>query len=98
MKLIGGIHQVYTSYYNIYIVTIVSLALVTSSAMFQDHLVCFLPGTLALGTYFGAPAWHLDLAEEIVRSCVEMYNTQSGLAPEIVKFDKTSKLYTSVRV
>ena len=49
--------------------------------------MCFLPGTLALGTLYGAPQWHLQLAEELIRTCVEMYNTKSGLAPEIVKFD-----------
>jgi len=54
----------------------------------MDHLVCFLPGSLALGTLYGCPTWHLALAEDIISTCMAMYNTKSGLAPEIVKFDK----------
>lgn len=79
----------------------------------MDHLVCFFPGTLALGYYHhskskqsshrgqdeqaSAPKntnWsdnrfesHLALAEELARTCYEMYNmTATGLAPEIVYF------------
>ena len=63
---------------------------------FQDHLVCFLPGSLALGTLHGAPSWHLELAEQVIRTCVEMYHTKTGLAPEIIKFDSSSRLYISV--
>jgi len=52
----------------------------------MDHLVCFLPGVLALGTLYQCPPWHLTLAEAVIRTCMEMYNTKSGLAPEIIKF------------
>lgn len=61
----------------------------------MDHLVCFLPGSLALGTLHGAPSWHLELAEQVIRTCVEMYHTKTGLAPEIIKFDSSSRLYIS---
>lgn len=62
----------------------------------MDHLVCFLPGTLALGHWFSrrihlggtmVPDWHLELAEELARTCHFMYKTSSGLAPEIVYFN-----------
>jgi mannosyl-oligosaccharide alpha-1,2-mannosidase len=64
----------------------------------MDHLVCFLPGTLAWGatkgksvTKEGRKRMHhsdlrdLELAEELARSCYEMYaQTAAGLSPEIV--------------
>jgi len=62
----------------------------------MDHLVCFLPGTLALGHWWAKevhlradviPEWHLDLARELARTCHYMYSFESGLAPEIVYFD-----------
>lgn len=67
----------------------------------MDHLVCFLGGNLALGATEGKTlaearkkGWtvkqqaDLDLAEELARSCFEMYNiTQTGIAPEIVRFN-----------
>ena len=64
----------------------------------MDHLVCFLPGTLALGHYFVQqnsmstrhviPDWHLELAEELARTCFYFYKSfQTGLPPEIVYFD-----------
>jgi len=87
----------------------------------MDHLVCFLGGNLALGATEGKTlaearknGWtvkqqaDLDLAEELTRSCFEMYNmTQTGIAPEIVKFNtdtskneditiKPSDRYTSI--
>ena len=54
----------------------------------MDHLVCFLPGTLALGHYHGAaPDWHLSIAKDLLKTCYEMYNsTSTGLSPEIVHF------------
>lgn len=69
----------------------------------MDHLVCFLPGTLALGATRGLfvkdaskSTWwsaiqdeDMLLAEELTRSCYEMYNsTTTGLAPEIVYFNE----------
>lgn len=64
----------------------------------MDHLVCFLPGTLAWGATRGklvnmndrllmdpVDLRDLELAEELTRSCFQMYaQTASGLAPEIV--------------
>jgi len=61
----------------------------------MDHLVCFLPGTLALGAHNkvdGAKPWHMDLAKELMRTCVELYKANGHmLAPEIAKFDKDGK-------
>lgn len=55
---------------------------------FQDHLVCFLPGTLALGVYNGLPADHKDLAKELMETCYQMYvQMETGLSPEIVHFN-----------
>ena len=64
----------------------------------MDHLVCFLPATLAIVATNGKKVGRierrklsleaqldLDLAEELTRSCYEMYHqTKTGLAPEIV--------------
>ena len=87
----------------------------------MDHLVCFLPGLLALGHLHGVgKEWgasastdeermefrakikslqlineeeeegaHLQLAKELMRTCVEMYERMPlGLHPEIAKFDQ----------
>ncbi|KAF4300818.1 mannosyl-oligosaccharide-alpha-mannosidase [Botryosphaeria dothidea] len=68
----------------------------------MDHLVCFLPGTRALGatgrlTEAEArrlPSWttekpdQMDLARRLVKTCWGMYKvTKTGLAPEIVWFE-----------
>ena len=64
----------------------------------MDHLVCFLPGTLAWGATKGHAVDQysrikldpesrrdLELAEELARSCFEMYaQTETKLSPEIV--------------
>nr|VDC61562.1 unnamed protein product [Brassica rapa] len=67
----------------------------------MDHLVCFLPGTLALGATKGLTKEkalaenllsfedleNLKLAEELAKACFEMYEvTATGLAPEIAYF------------
>lgn len=52
----------------------------------MDHLVCYFAGTLALGVQNGLPQFHLELAKNLSRTCYEMYNTTTGLAPEIVYF------------
>lgn len=67
----------------------------------MDHLVCFLPGTLALGATKGLTKSkatkenllsfedleNLRLAEELAKTCFEMYSvTSTGLAPEIAYF------------
>ncbi|XP_056274346.1 mannosidase, alpha, class 1B, member 1b [Pseudoliparis swirei] len=54
----------------------------------QDHLVCFLPGTLALGAHHGLPADHMDLAQQLMETCYQMYlQMETGLSPEIVHFN-----------
>lgn len=67
----------------------------------MDHLVCFLPGTIALATTSGAtladarkqPGWgkqqeeDITLARELMKTCMGMYKvTATGLAPEIAHF------------
>ncbi|ESW19892.1 hypothetical protein PHAVU_006G164400 [Phaseolus vulgaris] len=67
----------------------------------MDHLVCFLPGTLALGATKGLTKKqamqnnmlnfedleNLKLAEDLTKTCYEMYAvTSTGLAPEIAYF------------
>ncbi|KAJ3693879.1 hypothetical protein LUZ60_009359 [Juncus effusus] len=67
----------------------------------MDHLVCFLPGTLALGATKGITKKkateskslsnedleNLKLAEDLAKTCFEMYDvTSTGLAPEIAYF------------
>lgn len=68
----------------------------------MDHLVCFLPGTLALGATKGITKTkameenlltfedleNLKLAEDLAKTCFEMYAvTSTGLAPEIAYFN-----------
>lgn len=68
----------------------------------QDHLVCFLGGSLMLGAFIsgGSPRTiPLDLEKlsedagkdwnvgtELVRTCVDTYDTATGLSPEIAHF------------
>ncbi|GAV66442.1 Glyco_hydro_47 domain-containing protein [Cephalotus follicularis] len=67
----------------------------------MDHLVCFLPGALALGATKGITKEkalkdnllkfedleNLKLAEDLAKTCFEMYSvTSTGLAPEIAYF------------
>jgi len=48
-----------------------------------DHLVCFLPGTLALGVHYGMPKEHLKFAEDLLYTCYQSYvNQPTRLAPE----------------
>nr|CDJ88607.1 Glycoside hydrolase domain containing protein [Haemonchus contortus] len=53
----------------------------------MDHLVCFLSGTLALGSQNGLPAEHMKLAKDLGRACKAMYKTPTGLGPEIAYFN-----------
>ncbi|KAK9369107.1 glycoside hydrolase [Lipomyces kononenkoae] len=67
----------------------------------MDHLVCFLPGNLALGSTAGYPlhlaqrtSWtitqasDMKLAKDLTSTCYEMYKvTKTGIAPEIVYFN-----------
>ncbi|OQR93494.1 mannosyl-oligosaccharide alpha-1,2-mannosidase, partial [Achlya hypogyna] len=57
----------------------------------QDHLLCFVPGMLALGTVgetdAAKVARHLDMAKKLMRTCYAMYSRQvTGLAPDLVGF------------
>lgn len=55
----------------------------------MDHLVCFLPGTLALGAQHlpDHRREHMDLAAKLTETCYNMYARQrTGLAPEFVSF------------
>ncbi|XP_068609158.1 endoplasmic reticulum mannosyl-oligosaccharide 1,2-alpha-mannosidase-like [Brachionichthys hirsutus] len=57
----------------------------------MDHLVCFLPGTLALGVHNGLPGDHMDLAEKLMETCHQMYRQmETGLSPEIAHFNLQS--------
>jgi endoplasmic reticulum Man9GlcNAc2 1,2-alpha-mannosidase len=65
----------------------------------MDHLVCWVPGMLALGTLdsvggeYGRPSeetkqQHMKLAEELAHTCYEFYRrSPTGLAPEIIRFN-----------
>ncbi|XP_049751783.1 endoplasmic reticulum mannosyl-oligosaccharide 1,2-alpha-mannosidase isoform X1 [Elephas maximus indicus] len=54
----------------------------------MDHLVCFLPGTLALGAHHGLPAEHMDLAKALMETCYQMNRQmKTGLSPEIAHFN-----------
>ncbi|XP_023694261.1 mannosidase, alpha, class 1B, member 1b isoform X2 [Paramormyrops kingsleyae] len=54
----------------------------------MDHLVCFLPGTLALGAHNGLPKEHMELAKQLMETCYQMYaQMETGLSPEIVHFN-----------
>jgi mannosyl-oligosaccharide alpha-1,2-mannosidase len=58
--------------------------------MLQDHLVCFLAGTLALGAHNGLPDSqnHLQLAQDLAYTCYQTYVRQpTRLAPEITYFN-----------
>lgn len=57
----------------------------------MDHLVCFVPGMLALGSKDQSDPvvakQHLDLAEKLAETCYAMYERQpTGLAPDVVQF------------
>ena len=68
----------------------------------MDHLVCFMPGTIALGATNGLPlseaqqlpTWgakqekEMELARQLMKTCWGMYKvTSTGLAPEIAHFE-----------
>ncbi|GLD94490.1 hypothetical protein PINS_up003101 [Pythium insidiosum] len=57
----------------------------------MDHLLCFVPGTLALGTIHDKDARknarHLKLAKRLMDACYQMYHKQpTGLSPDVVEF------------
>merc|ERR1711916_152852 len=57
-----------------------------------DHLMCFVPGMLALGSIHEPDASrasvHLGLAKELANTCYALYSrSPSGLAPDVVTFN-----------
>ena len=67
----------------------------------QDHLVCYLPGTLALGVHNGLPAKYMAIAKNLIYTCYRMYKDMpTKLSPEIVHFNTepgaTEDLYVKV--
>ncbi|TMW68377.1 hypothetical protein Poli38472_005845 [Pythium oligandrum] len=60
----------------------------------MDHLLCFVPGMLALGTLHEKEdteknTRHLNLAKELMETCYQMYHRQpTGLSPDLVTFPK----------
>lgn len=56
----------------------------------MDHLVCYLPGTLALGVHNGLPSKYMSMAKSLMYTCYQMYKQMpTGLSPEIVHFNTT---------
>ena len=54
----------------------------------KEHLACFLPGTLALGVLHGLDRSHQEMAEELMKTCYEMYRSMpTGLSPEVAVFN-----------
>ncbi|CAJ1447911.1 unnamed protein product [Effrenium voratum] len=57
----------------------------------MDHLICFLPGAIALEAFHSTARAQEDLklAHRLAQTCVHMYwRTASDLAPEITRFDQ----------
>mmetsp|Transcript_25430 Transcript_25430/g.62714 ORF Transcript_25430/g.62714 Transcript_25430/m.62714 type:complete len:248 (+) Transcript_25430:3-746(+) len=58
----------------------------------MEHLTCFVPGMLVLGSDDTTPENEkifIDTARRVVRTCVEMYRRQpTGLSPDNVRFTK----------
>ncbi|PWA03708.1 hypothetical protein BB558_000122 [Smittium angustum] len=53
----------------------------------MEHLACFLPGLLALGSKELNRADDLELAKELMKTCYHFYRgTETGLSPDSVKF------------
>ncbi|KAL1285329.1 Endoplasmic reticulum mannosyl-oligosaccharide 1,2-alpha-mannosidase [Trichinella pseudospiralis] len=54
----------------------------------MDHLVCFLPGLLALAVHHGLNQMLLEMAKSVATTCYEFYTANPlGLGPEIVYFN-----------
>eukprot|EP00946_MAST-07B_sp_MAST-7B-sp1_P005409 g5409.t1 len=68
----------------------------------MDHLVCFLPGILALGAYTKPDSPNRDrdmmVAKSLMYTCYQMYaRTETGIAPEFVNFPGGGDLRTASR-
>ena len=75
----------------------------THPAPSQDHLVCYLPGTLALAVHNGLPKKFLPIAKNLMYTCYRMYKDMpTGLSPEIVHFNMRAgaeeDIYVKVRM
>ena len=56
--------------------------------LLQDHLVCYLAGSLALGAYNGLPQEHMTMGRKLAKTCYEMYaQMETKLSPEIAYFN-----------
>jgi len=65
-----------------------SLCVAIACLWIQEHLTCFLPGTLALGVIHGLDRSHLEMAQQLMRTCYQMYELMpTGLSPEIAVFN-----------
>ena len=55
----------------------------------QDHLVCFLPGTLMLAVHNGLDKKYEQFAKDLLETCVQMYKRMpTGLSAELVYFNQ----------
>ncbi|EDO30560.1 predicted protein, partial [Nematostella vectensis] len=55
----------------------------------MDHLVCFLPGTMALAAHNGLDPKYLEFAKDMMETCYQMYaRMPSRLSPEIAYFNQ----------
>ena len=65
----------------------------------QDHLVCYLPGTLALAVHNGLPMKYMSIAKNLMYTCYRMYREMpTGLSPEIVHFNTQQGADTDIYV
>ncbi|KAA6418245.1 MAG: mannosyl-oligosaccharide 1 [Trebouxia sp. A1-2] len=70
----------------------------------MDHLVCFVPAMLALGSHTGAVSGvkadhYMQLAENLTETCWQFYAVQpTGLSPEYVTFREGQGMRSSVHV
>lgn len=67
-----------------------------------SHLGCFYPGNVALGVMSGAVEGikaqeYLEFAEGMMNSCLQLYNTTTGLGAEDVKFRNGEVKHTGKR-
>ena len=68
-------------------------------------MVCFLPGTLALGSTLMTDSHpnesreHMKLAKDLIETCYQMYaSTPTGLSPEIAYFNKRENVEDDIIV
>ncbi|KAK3730045.1 hypothetical protein QZH41_009559 [Actinostola sp. cb2023] len=61
----------------------------TSFSPKMDHLVCFLPGVMALAAHNGLGDKYMKFAKDMVETCYQMYTRMpSHLSPEIAYFNE----------